>query len=306
MIENIHTLSYYHHQIGSMNYYLLFRVRSWNNGMRFISFYILIRYHGVGSCCILWFKKQIKVSVICQCGVRGLIFLHVYCRIFIPVFSCDQAALWMVFSVCLSVCPSVCLSVTPFWLCSHHRIIMKFSGVITTDQGNVHANDQGQRSKVKVTEVTTQLSRFRTVTPVRIGTVSYSQKHGSRAGGGEQNNRKWVQICLGGWLLTVDCIVYLKIVNTYKSSYLHSILSIAIIETPECQHCIVWQWAAFWSRGNGKFPTIKQIKFDFNLSGKQVWFSEKCSILQQQVYIRNYILLPPNHILGCVKQCVCI
>ena len=68
----------------------------------------------------------------------------------------------------LSVGPSVCLSVTPFWLCSHHRIIMKFSGVITTDQGNAHANSQGQRSKVKVTEVTTQLSRFRTVTPVWI------------------------------------------------------------------------------------------------------------------------------------------
>ena len=68
----------------------------------------------------------------------------------------------------LSVCLSVCLSVTPFWLCSHHGIIMKFSGVITTDQGNVHANGQGQRSKVKVTEVTTQLNRFRTVTPVWI------------------------------------------------------------------------------------------------------------------------------------------
>ena len=54
----------------------------------------------------------------------------------------------------------------PCWLCSHHRIIMKFSGVITTDQGNVHA--KGQRSKVKVTEVTTQLGLFRTVTPVWI------------------------------------------------------------------------------------------------------------------------------------------
>ena len=31
--ENIYTLSYYHHQIGSMNFYLLFRVRSWNNGV---------------------------------------------------------------------------------------------------------------------------------------------------------------------------------------------------------------------------------------------------------------------------------
>ena len=77
------------------------------------------------------------------------------------VFSCDQAALQMVFSVC----PSVCLSVTPFWLCSHHRIIMKFSGIITNDQSKVHAKGQGQRSKVKVT---TQLNRFRTVTPVWI------------------------------------------------------------------------------------------------------------------------------------------
>ena len=68
---------------------------------------------------------------------------------------------WYFLSVCpsvrLSVCPSVCPSVTPFWLCSHHRIIMKFSGVITLDQGKVHAKGQGQRSKVKVTEVTTQI-----------------------------------------------------------------------------------------------------------------------------------------------------
>ena len=57
----------------------------------------------------------------------------------------------------LSVCLSVLLSITPFWLCSYHRIIMKFSEVITTDQGNVHAKGQGQRSKVKVIEVNTQL-----------------------------------------------------------------------------------------------------------------------------------------------------
>ena len=41
MIEIIYTLSCYHHQIGSMNYYPLFRVRSWNNGMRCVSLYIL-------------------------------------------------------------------------------------------------------------------------------------------------------------------------------------------------------------------------------------------------------------------------
>ena len=54
------------------------------------------------------------------------------------------------------------------WLCSHHRIIMKFSGVITNDQSKVHAKGQGQKSKVKVPEVTTQLNHFRTVTPVWI------------------------------------------------------------------------------------------------------------------------------------------
>ena len=40
--ENIHTFSYCHHEIGSMNYYPLFRVRSWNNGVRCMSFYILL------------------------------------------------------------------------------------------------------------------------------------------------------------------------------------------------------------------------------------------------------------------------
>ena len=68
---------------------------------------------------------------------------------------------------CPSVRLSVCLSHF-FWLCSHNRIIMKFSGVITNDQSKVHAKGQGQRSKVKVTEVTTQLNRDRTVTPVWI------------------------------------------------------------------------------------------------------------------------------------------
>ena len=44
MIEKIYTytLSYYHYQIRSMNYYQLFRVRSWTNGVRWMSFFILI------------------------------------------------------------------------------------------------------------------------------------------------------------------------------------------------------------------------------------------------------------------------
>ena len=81
---------------------------------------------------------------------------------------CPSVRLSVCLSVRLSVCPSVRPSVTPFWLCSPHRIIMKFSGVITNDKSKVHAKGKGQRSKVKVTEVTTQLNRFRTVTPVWI------------------------------------------------------------------------------------------------------------------------------------------
>ena len=104
-----------------------------------------------GCFCPLTFSFDIELTML-QLRTPRVIF-----------FSCDQAALWMVFSVC----PSICLSFTLFWLCSH-RIIMKFSGVITKEQGNVHAKGQGQWSKVKVTEVTTQLNRFRTVTPVWI------------------------------------------------------------------------------------------------------------------------------------------
>ena len=84
-----------------------------------------------------------------------------FCRHFqIHFFSYGQAALWMVQSVCLSVCLSHLFDYVP--------IIMKFSGVITNDRCDVHAKGQGQRSKVKFTKVSTQLSRFWTVTPVWI------------------------------------------------------------------------------------------------------------------------------------------
>ena len=70
-----------------------------------------------------------------------------------------------------SVCPSVCLSVRlSARLSVRHTFltIMKFSGFITNDRSDAHAKGQGQRSKVKVTEVNPQLSRFQTVTPVWI------------------------------------------------------------------------------------------------------------------------------------------
>ena len=40
--ENIYALSYYLHQLGSVNYYPSFRVKSWNNGVRCMSFCILV------------------------------------------------------------------------------------------------------------------------------------------------------------------------------------------------------------------------------------------------------------------------
>ena len=46
--ENIYILScYHHHQIGSMNYYPLFRVRSWNNVVRCMSIFLWTRTHSL-------------------------------------------------------------------------------------------------------------------------------------------------------------------------------------------------------------------------------------------------------------------
>ena len=83
-----------------------------------------------------WFPSDFYLAH-CSGACSGTIYLvmgsgtavtNTLCNV--TVFSCNQAALQMVFSVRPSVRPSV----TPFWLCSHHRIIMKFSGVITSDR----------------------------------------------------------------------------------------------------------------------------------------------------------------------------
>ena len=111
--------------------------------------------------------SALRTWVSCSCGSTapfGTNFNEIWVEIELFLAATKQLYEWFSPSVCLSVR----LSVTPFWLCSHHRIIMKFSGVITSDKSDVHAKGQGQRSKVKVTAVTTQLNRFRTVTPVWI------------------------------------------------------------------------------------------------------------------------------------------
>ena len=77
-------------------------------------------------------------------------------KIYLYIFSCDQAAL----RTLISVRPSVCL-LHLFHICSCHRIIMEFS-----DRSD--AKGHGQRSKVKVTEVKTPFSHFRSIPPVWI------------------------------------------------------------------------------------------------------------------------------------------
>ena len=81
---------------------------------------------------------------------------------------CLSVCLSVRLSVCMYVCMSLCLSVRHTFLTmfpsSYHRENFK-----SYHQGpGKRSKGPGQRSKVKVTEVTTQLNRFWTVTPVWI------------------------------------------------------------------------------------------------------------------------------------------
>ena len=69
----------------------------------------------------------------------------------------------MVFSVCPSVRLSPLFDYVPIIVSSRN-----FQELLLMNKREVQAKGQGQRSKVKVTEVTTQLKRFRTLTPVWI------------------------------------------------------------------------------------------------------------------------------------------
>ena len=71
--ENIYTLYYYHRQIGSMNYYPLFRNRSWNNGVRCMSFCFLIEQSEgnlVDPIQICDLPYQIHYTVYIYCNVK--------------------------------------------------------------------------------------------------------------------------------------------------------------------------------------------------------------------------------------------
>ena len=96
--------------------------------------------------------------------------------------------------------------------------------------------------------------------------LSYSNSDHQRSpetrlsrGGGELNNRKWVLICFGGWLLTVDCIVYSDIFNTFNSPYCRNTRMPTL-------HCVTM--GCFLGTREWKIPKHEQRKFDLNLSGK--------------------------------------
>ena len=79
------------------------------------------------------------------------------------LFSCDQAALWMVLSVRPSVCPSQLFHHVPIIVSLWNiQELLSMTEVMSMQMIKV----RGQ--KVKVTEVKTHFSRFWTVTPVSI------------------------------------------------------------------------------------------------------------------------------------------
>ena len=77
------------------------------------------------------------------------------------IFSCDQAALRTPISVRPSVCPSVCHSFLTMFLSSYHLEIFR-----SYYHPQTWCPCKRSKSKVKVTEVMTSFSRFRTVTSV--------------------------------------------------------------------------------------------------------------------------------------------
>ena len=77
----------------------------------------------LGSCILVDHWSTISNWTCWNNIIMQLLISYIFWLILRVCFlSCDQAALRMAISVCLSVRPSV----TPFWQCSHHRIIMNF------------------------------------------------------------------------------------------------------------------------------------------------------------------------------------
>ena len=99
-----------------------------------------------------WSRSLLKITLL---GQFQCILLYITWLL----ISCDQAALWMVFSIRLSIRHTFLIIFPSSY---HHEI---FRGYF---QWPKWGSCKRSRSKVKVTEVKTQLNRFRTATPVRI------------------------------------------------------------------------------------------------------------------------------------------
>ena len=119
--------------------------------------------------CVFVFPENIS-------GCNGLILIIVLSHSAVPLFlaATKQLYKWYFPSVCLSVCLSVCHTFFTMFPSSYHHEIFRsyYHG-----QKWCPCKSQGQRSKVKVTEVNTQLSRFRILTPVWIHIWQWNHAH---------------------------------------------------------------------------------------------------------------------------------
>ena len=126
-----------------------------------------VRLHVTQGCCIIQFaSKTLCVShTICTQFCGHLDLCHDTIKV-ISMCMCYAVCLLIVIRIahkrCYLPCRSVRLSLTPFWLCFHHRIITKFQKWCSCKRS------RSNERKVKVTEVITQHSCFQTVSPVWI------------------------------------------------------------------------------------------------------------------------------------------
>ena len=150
------------------------------------NFEFVLLWHGIWYECIVWVimgqrgysqnAAVLVVLVVTSFSLYRVIITVLFaccmilcCVYFYVIYVVGQLFLQLLLFVdCIRHYLSQCWyrPMSHLFNCSSHRIIMKFSGVMTNDRSDVHTKGQGQMSKIKVTEVKTQLSRFRTITPV--------------------------------------------------------------------------------------------------------------------------------------------
>ena len=125
----------------------------WVNTLTLSDVYVPVNKSFIMACHLLGAKPLFKPV------------LHVF------LAATKQLYEWYFLSVCLSVCHTF---LTMFPSSYHHKIFRSYYQW----QKWYPWKGQGQRSKVKVTEVTTQLNRFRTVTPVWIHICWWNHAYG--------------------------------------------------------------------------------------------------------------------------------